>query len=175
MPPKRRLTELCRFQWVFCQLEILRRKLPPNIQVALDELPKTLDGTYKHALLSIDEDKQEYAQRLFICLTVSIRPLHVAELAEVLAIRFDANGLANYDVGWRLGEAENAVLSVGSSLISVVNVDGSQVVQLSHFSVKEFLISDRLATLGDNLSYYYILPSPANTILAKACLSTCSI
>jgi hypothetical protein len=162
---------LRRFRWDFCQLEILRRILPLNIQAALNELPRTLDETYKHALLSIDEKKREYAQRLFKCLIIAIRPLRVAELAEILAIQFEPDALPKCDVGWRLGDAEEAVLSVGSSLISVVNVDGSQVVQFSHFSVKEFLISDRLVTFGDDLSHYYTLPGPAHTILAKACLS----
>jgi hypothetical protein len=96
-------------------LEILRRKLPPNIHAALNELPKTLDETYKHALLSIDEEKREYAQRLFKCLIVATRPLCVAELAEILAIQFEPNTLPNYDVGWRLGDAEEAVLTVGSN------------------------------------------------------------
>ena len=123
---------------MYCQLESLRRTLPASIQVALDELPKTLDETYKYALRSIDEEKREYAQRLFKCLTISIRPLYVAELAEVLAIRFEPDVLPNHDVGWRLSDAEEAVLSVCSSLISVVDVGASKVVQFSHFSVKEF-------------------------------------
>jgi hypothetical protein len=156
---------------VVCQLEILRRKLPASIQGALNELPKTLDETYRQALLSIDKENREYAQRLFQCLTVSIRPLRVVELAEVLAIRFEADGHPEYNADWRLRNAEEAVLSVGSSLISVVNVDGSKVVQFSHFSVKEFLTSDRLSTFGNDLSNYQILPCPAHTILAKACLS----
>jgi hypothetical protein len=94
--------------------------------------------------------------------------LHVAELADVLAIRFEPGALPEYDVGWRICDTEEAVLSVGSSLILVVGVDGSKVAQFSHFSVKEFLTSDHL---GDDLSDYHILPGPAHTILAKACLS----
>src|ERR1700722_4456384 len=76
-----------RFRWAFCQLECLRRNFPASIRSALNELPKGLDGTYERILLNIDEEKQEYAQRLFHCLTLSIRPLRVDELAEILAIR----------------------------------------------------------------------------------------
>ncbi len=54
----------------------------------MEDLPKTLDERYGRTLLGIDEEKREYAQRLFRCLVVSIRPLRVEELAEVLAIRF---------------------------------------------------------------------------------------
>jgi hypothetical protein len=53
----------------------------------------------------------------------------------------------------------------------VVNVDGSKVVQFSHFSVKEFLTSEHLATLGEGLSDYHILPGSAHTFLAQACLT----
>jgi hypothetical protein len=55
-------------------------------------------------------------------------------------------------------------------LISVVEEDGSQVVQFSHFSVKEFLTSSRLAGSSANVSRFHILLETAHTILAKACL-----
>jgi ankyrin repeat protein len=46
-------------------------------------------------------------------------------------------------------------------------------VQFSHFSVKEFLTSDRLATAQSrNVSRYHIALDPAHKILAQACLGT---
>jgi ankyrin repeat protein len=137
----------------------------------LDDLPKSLDETYNRTLLGIDEEKREYAQRLFRCLTVSTRPLRVAELAEIFAIRFDEAAPPTFNPGWRPVDASEAVLSACSSLISIVNVAGSQIVQFAHFSVKEFLISDRLASADKPLSSYHILPEPAHTTLARACLS----
>ena len=160
-----------RFRWVVCQLEILRWILPMDIQGSLDSMPKTLDETYERVLLAIHGEMRQYAQRLFQCLAVSIRPLRVEELAEILAVRFDAGALPKYNPNWRLGNAEEAVLSVCSNLVSVVDVDGSQVVQFSHFSVKEFLTSDRLATAMEDLSGYHIVPHLAHTILAHASLS----
>jgi ankyrin repeat protein len=44
------------------------------------------------------------------------------------------------------------------------------VVQFSHFSVKEFLTSDRLARSSRDISQYYIALEPAHTILTQACL-----
>ena len=44
-------------------------------------------------------------------------------------------------------------------------------VQFSHFSVKEFLTSDRLAVAAEDISFYHIAPTHAHTILAQACLS----
>jgi len=43
-------------------------------------------------------------------------------------------------------------------------------VQFSHFSVKEFLTSDRLARSSGEISRYHIPLSPAHTIFAQACL-----
>jgi len=156
---------------VYCQLETLRRCLPTVIGRALNELPKSLDETYKRTLLGMEEEKQEFAHRLFQCLTVAVRPLHVDELAEVLAIRFDPGQHPQYHVGWELDDAEEAVLSTCSSLISVVNVNGSPVVQFSHFSVKEFLTSERLAKSTEYLSRFHVVPNSAHTILARVCLS----
>jgi hypothetical protein len=160
-----------RFRWVFCQLEVLRRTLPAHIRSALHDMPRTLDETYERALLEIDEDMRQDAQRLFQCLSVSIRPLRVEELAEILAIRFDVGEPPMLNPDWRLGDAEEAVLSVCSNIVSVVDVPGSQVVQFSHFSVKEFLTSNRLATSREDLSGYYIVPHSAHSTLAQASLS----
>ena len=137
----------------------------------MNDLPKTLDETYGRTLLGIDEEKREYAQRLFRCLTVSIRPLRVEELAEVLAVQFDEAAVPTFNAAWRPENPEEAVMSVCSSLIAIVDRGGYQVVQFSHFSVKEFLTSERLATADEHLSYYHILPEPAHTILAHAGLS----
>jgi hypothetical protein len=137
----------------------------------LNDLPKTLDETYGRALLGIDDEKREYAQRLFQCLTVSIRPLRVEELAEILAIRFDKTKLPTFNAAWRPERAEEALISACSSLISIVDRKGSRIVQFSHFSAKEYLTSERLATADERLSFYHILPEPAHTILAHATLS----
>jgi hypothetical protein len=123
---RRSFTNPPRFRWPFCQLECLRRCIPASVRRVINLLPDGLDNTYEHALLSIDSEKREYVQRLFQCLTVSIRPLRVAELAEILAIRFDSDSIPNYNAGWRPGEAEEAVLSACSGLITVVKLDGSK-------------------------------------------------
>jgi hypothetical protein len=154
-----------------CQVDTLRRSFPASIRSALADLPESLDKTYEQTLFGIDKEKREYAQRLFKCLSVSIRPLRIEELAEIFAVRFDATASPSFNKDLRPLDPEEAVLSACSSLISVVNREGSQVVQFSHFSVKEFLTSERLAMAEERLSYYHILPEPAHTILAHASLS----
>ncbi|KAF8258295.1 hypothetical protein EI94DRAFT_1623211 [Lactarius quietus] len=157
------------FRWVFCQLDKLRRCLPGRIRSALDELPKTLDVTYERTLQDIDEENWGYAHRLLQCIAVASRPLRLEELAEFLAIDFDAGRFPTLVANWRPENPGNAVLSTCSSLITVVTVDGFPVVQFSHFSVQEFLMSSRLAK--GPLSRYYISLEPAHAIVAQACLS----
>jgi ankyrin repeat protein len=164
---------LYRFRWVYCQLERLRHCLPPSVRDILDDLPDTLDETYERVLKDINKANQKHAIRLLHCLTVAIRPLRVEELAEVLAVDFDATqqgGIPNLNPNWRWTDHHHAVLSTCSSLIAIVNDRRSQVVQFSHFSVKEYLTSDRLANASGDVSCYHILPESAHTVLAQACL-----
>ena len=158
---------------MYCQLEVLRQCLPPSVRHILDELPETLDETYERVLKNIKKVNREHAIRLLHCLTVAIRPLRIEELAEVLAIDFDAarrEGIPKLNPNWRSTDQHQAVLSTCSSLIAIVGDGECQVVQFSHFSVKEYLTSDRLANANGDVSPYYIIPDSAHTILAQACL-----
>ena len=158
---------------MYCQLEALRHCLPPSVRGILDDLPETLDETYERVLREINKANREHAHRLLQCLTVALRPLRVEELAEVLAIDFDAAahvGIPQFNPSWRWADHHQAVLSTCSSLISIVDDGDFKVVQFSHYSVKEFLASDRLARSSGDVSRYHIFLEPAHTILAQACL-----
>ena len=69
-------------------------------------------------------------------------------------------------------DPEYEVLSLCSSLITLVDNDHSRVAQFCHFSVKEFLTSDRLATSKRDISWVHIALQPAHTTLSQACLAT---
>ena len=74
--------------------------------------------------------------------------------------------------GWRPENAEEAVLSACSSLISIIDDQGAKIVQFSHFSVKEYMTSDRLQTSDiDHVSDYYIPLEPAHVLLARVCIA----
>ena len=154
---------------MFCQLDRLRRCLSPRIRRALDELPETLDGTYERTLLDIDDDNWAYAHRLFQCIVVARRPLRVEELAEFLAFKSEAGGSLTFEGNWRPENPRDAVLSTCSSLIAVVDVEGSSVIQFSHFSVKEYLTSNRIAE--GHVSRYHVPLEPAHLFVTQACLS----
>jgi hypothetical protein len=152
---------------------MLRHCLAPSLREQLNALPKSLDATYERVLDEIHSTNQgRHAHRLLQCLTVAMRPLRVEELAEVLAFELDsAEGeLPRFHPDWRWEDQEHAVLSACSSLITIVNSDDSRVIQFSHFSVKEYLTSERLSTSSGDITGYHIALEPAHLILAQACL-----
>ncbi|KAN0109345.1 Ankyrin repeat-containing domain protein [Russula decolorans] len=159
------------FRWVACHIDGVLRCYPDDIRSTLADLPKDLDETYGRTLLDIDDQKRKYTRRLLQCLSVSIRPLRVEELADIFAVPFDATSPRSFNEASRPRNAEWAVLSACSCLITTVGQGESQVVQFSHSSVKEFLTSERLANAEGHLSFYHILPEPAHTTLAHASLS----
>jgi hypothetical protein len=146
--------------------------MPSSIRRALNELPTTLYDTYERALEGIPKEKRQYAHRLFLCLIGALRPLRAEELAELFAIDFDQDSMSNFMEGWRPENPEEAVLSTCSTLISIIDDKGTKIVQFSHFSVKEFLISDRLRTSDiANIRDYHIPLNAAHVTLARACLA----
>ena len=146
--------------------------MPSSIRKALNELPTTLDDTYERMLQGIPKEKFEHASRLFQCMVAAVRPLRVEELAEIFAIDFGPNAAPNLVEGWRPENPAEAVLSTCSTLIAIIDDGCSKVVQFSHFSVKEYLTSDRLqaSNVGD-IRQYYIPLVPAHTILARSCVT----
>jgi Ankyrin repeats (many copies) len=146
--------------------------MPSSIRKAVNELPVTLDDTYERILQSIPKEKSHHARRLFQCMVAARRPLGVGELAEIFAIDFGPNNVPNLVAGWRPENPEEAVLSACSTLIAIVDDKGAKIVQFSHFSVKEFLMSDRLqASDVGYICQYHIPLEPAHVILARACLT----
>jgi ankyrin repeat protein len=143
-----------------------------RIRKVLADVPKTLDETYVRILREIKESHQEFAQMIFQCVAVASRPLQVNELAEVFTFDFEAGEIPEFHEDWREDDPVHAVLSACSSLLAVVNVKDTQVIQFSHFSVKEFLTSDRFPRANDTISDYHISMTRAHTLVTRVCLGT---
>jgi hypothetical protein len=138
----------------------------------LDELPETLDETYERTLRDIHQVNWELAHRLLQIVAVASRPLLVEELAQFLGFDFAARPIPKFHDDWLLEDAVDAVLSTTSSLLAIVNVGGLAAIQFSHFSVKEFLTSARLAeSSAINLCHYHISMTSAHTLAAQGCLA----
>jgi len=134
----------------------------------LKESPRTLDETYDRILLEIDKEKRAYAYHIFQCLIGSIRPLRIKELVEIFAARTVEETIP---ADWRPENAEEFVLSACSTLVTVVNVNDNKVIQFSHFSVKEYLTSHRIAN-SEHVSHFHIHPKSTHAFLASACIGT---
>ena len=144
---------------------------PAGIRQALLELPETLDETYERTLRWINKANRKIAHRMFQFVSVASRPLRVKELADLLAFDFEASSIPKFYEDWRLEDPVDAVLSTCSTLLAIVNDEGSPIIQFSHFSVKEFLTSTRLAEAPDNISRgYHVSMTPAHILVAQACL-----
>jgi hypothetical protein len=161
-----------RFQWVFCQLELLQCCPPSELQSILQDLPASLDETYKCILMEIKVENQVLIHHLLQCLLVSMRPLSIAELGEVLAFEFDEEkgGIPKPTTKWQWEDHKQVLLSACSSLITIVRTGDLEVIQLSHLSVKEFLTSNHLKVSERGISYYHIVPEDAHTAVANACI-----
>src|SRR5258708_1294232 len=164
------LTQSFRFRWTACQLEVLRNHSSSTILDALDDLPEGLEETYERILRGISRARQEDARHLLQCLAVAIRPLCVEELSDILAMKFRVGQLPKYAANRLKENSEEEILLACSSLINIIDVDGSRVVQFAHFSVEEYLTSERLANAGTPLSKSHILPHSAHSLLAQASL-----
>ena len=126
------------------------------LRETLKSLPKTLDDTYARIIHEIDEACQGYALKALQWLTYSVRPLRWEELADALAI--DVNDIPRFDSARRLTEPGD-ILAICSSLVSLDYLSRSDkdhcqdnrtcdpreiIVRLAHFSLKEYLISNRI-------------------------------
>lgn len=115
---------------------------------SLATLPQTLDQTYDRILCAIREEYSEYAVRILQWLTFSARPLSVEETAEVVAIDVARDPAFDRD---EVLEDPLEALDICSSLVTITTseADGrsgsaQQIVALAHYSVQEYLVSDRI-------------------------------
>lgn len=148
---------------------------------ALKSLPKTLDDTYTRILCEIDDGYHHGAFKILQWLTDSTRPLALEGVAEVIAIDVEASPRFHPDN--RLLEPKE-ILMICSSLISLEVLreeergwdhvgdnllKGRVVVRLAHFSVKEFLVSERIRQ--GKAKPYSIQALDSNIVIYNDCLA----
>ncbi|KAF2135059.1 uncharacterized protein K452DRAFT_112047, partial [Aplosporella prunicola CBS 121167] len=137
------------FRWVTCQLESLEKCLDyRTLQSALGSLPKTLDETYARILSSIPSEYEHYTRRILQFLTFSERPLRIEEAVDAIAV--DIKGGKGFDPKNRM-LIPREISRYCSTLVVVVarkslkdDMEAITELQLAHFSVKEYLTSNRL-------------------------------
>jgi hypothetical protein len=137
----------------------------------LKSLPKTLDDTYARILSNIDEEDCQDAVKILQWLACSARPLQIEEVAEIIAVDIECD--PRVDPGKRLREPQD-VLAICSSLVTTTsemiksshNKKTGRQVRLAHFSVKEYLMSERVQA-----TQYSIQEIRANVSIAEICLA----
>ncbi|CUS12034.1 unnamed protein product, partial [Tuber aestivum] len=163
-----------RFRWVDCQLRILEGCITPNaVRAALRELPRDLDSIYLRILDTIPERQRQYVRRAMNWLAFSAEPLTLGQLAEAIVIEYDVN---KYGEDPETLFDPESLMSICPSLISFEEVRDdkyfsleSRRLRLAHSSVKEYLISERIAQ--GPCAYYHISEDKANLLMGHACLS----
>ncbi|KFA72818.1 hypothetical protein S40288_09511, partial [Stachybotrys chartarum IBT 40288] len=166
------------FRWVACQLDDLENCFDlPSLRRALHDLPQTLDETYSRIIRNIPSGYLNHTKRILQFLTFSERPLTVEELVDAIAVDFTdrprfktENRMPVPDEIKRLASG----LVVEGSLMTErynhftrdVRLVSVKTMQLAHFSVEEWLLSDRVETT----IAYELQEINARATIAMVCL-----
>ncbi|KAI0119987.1 hypothetical protein GGR51DRAFT_495851 [Nemania sp. FL0031] len=143
------------FQWVSCQLNQLAKCRDNRaVQEALTNLPMTLDETYGRMIEKIEESDRALAMRLLQFLVFSECPLELEEAVDIMAVTMDERGFDPQDRSfipeYVLDYYSSFVVIAETSLVNNIKIEGEsdrttkKYIQLSHLSVKEYLVSTRL-------------------------------
>ena len=183
-----------RFRWVYCQLDSIRQCVKLSaLRKKLSSLPRTLDETYDRILQNLKsaDQLQDTVQALqWLCF--SIRPLTLPEMVEILAIQ-NGNG-GGFFPDERLPDPEDVMVvcssliscntdystddPIDNSVDESTNGNSSgndpgdggieqrrtRQIRLAHFSVKEYLLSDRCALQSD------LQTQTCHALIAEGCL-----
>jgi hypothetical protein len=178
-----------RFRWAFCQLlELSESQLtrPTQVAIMLKALPTTLDETYTRMLERIGPVERGDALTLLRWLAYSARPITLAELQTAVTIR-PADDEVDFEDEGDFRDSLNilAGLVVFSDDADSTEDDGCTEhdnartetrvlspgarVRLAHFSVKEYLESERIS--GSSASFFRLEAGACHRFLAQSCLT----
>jgi hypothetical protein len=146
----------------------------------LRSLPRSLDETYERILCSIDEGSIEEARRILTLLCFSSRPLTVQELIDGIAV--DLHEPACLNLRRRLQDMDDLreicpglidvsiKLDKGFSFVpgSDNDVERTPIVRIAHFSVQEYLESDRIKR--QKAVPFALASASAHAEIAQICL-----
>lgn len=108
------------------------------LRKALSSLPETLDETYARILKNIGREYRDDAIRLLQFICFSDRPLTIEEAIDALTVSLADDGY--FDPSERM-PVPREIARICSSLVAVTP---TMKIQLAHFSVREYLVSERV-------------------------------
>ena len=128
-----------------------------------------MDETYERILLQLSEtdsdDNTDLLRKIFIFLTFGKRPMTLPELAQ--AVTIDVGG-TSFDENSAFHNPED-LLTLCQPLVSQSTTTGH--LGFVHYSIQEFLLSDRLAKMSSRISTFVLDPMSSHTEIARICLS----
>ena len=138
----------------------------------LNSLPQSLDETYERILCSIDDSLTEDARRILTLLCFAARPLTVLELIDGVAVEINPPRL---NAKRRLQGVDD-VLEICPGLvdfdISTTGIysgkEATQTVRIAHFSVQEYLESERIQR--QSAAKFCLSGTTAHAEIAQICL-----
>lgn len=137
-------------------------------------MPKALDSYYARILLDIYEDFAQEAQRALQWISFSPHPLKAAELAEAMIIHPEYDGCLDEDD--RTDPASifeilpaGLITAVRGPLWNPHRGQDQLFIQLAHFSVKEYLTSDRV--LNSPACKFHFGETTARITIATSCMA----
>ncbi|KAH8813600.1 hypothetical protein DL96DRAFT_1821362 [Flagelloscypha sp. PMI_526] len=158
------------FRMVACQLEVLHRaQTTSDLEARLMCLPRKLVDTYIYILNHlIPEEERVRAQTLLRILTVSFDPVPLNELAALIAVDLgdpsDEFTLPTYQAQQRFHQPHN-IIGLGTAFVRLTEHRGEMSLQLSHASVKEYLLQQ------DPTHWCYMDELLAHSTMASLCLA----
>ena len=158
------------FRWVDCQFQTLR-ECPSRAEVkkALKNLPETLDKTYERMLRNIRPNLRDYALRLFQWLCIANEPVRLDHVMDAFATSIGDE--PQFDPDARFVSSDKVfALCPGLLIIENAWFRRQDYVQIAHYSVKEYLISNRLPIAPNLLCMFRVQLPLANLAMAKTCL-----
>lgn len=167
---------------MFCQLNTLKLcRKESTLRESLEQLPRDIDETYDRILQKIEQEDFKEAFAALQWLAYSERPLSLNELAEAVVLGPERCAIHDRD---RLLDPYQ-VLHICSSLVVLGNEDSQseleegdyvhdsgeegKFVSFAHFSVKEYITSERIR-IGP-LSRFHVSLADSHAFIAKTCLS----
>jgi hypothetical protein len=147
------------FRWAVCQLDILRRlDHPDKIRGAINDLPETLDETYERIFSYIPREDRELVRHAlrWICFHNILWKTDLPLAASILLDAYFINATETHVENRQLFDIEVLKESCGCLLTFAPDKDLiSERVILAHYTVREFLESDRLKC---HSSFFKLLP-----------------
>ncbi|KAI9450554.1 hypothetical protein F5148DRAFT_1242678 [Russula earlei] len=160
-------------QWVVCQLKFLPNCLPATVQTVLEWTDPTYDVTYGRVVKRIPNENWEHTHRMIQFLRVSVRPLRVDELSEILTVDYDTGTTPKYEAIWHPETPEADIFTVCRNLVSTYWINGVHHVQFAHVSVPEFFYSDRILweAVPDRVRRYHSNIEDSHWVAMQTCIA----